>query len=121
MRFKLDENLGTRTRRIFQNAGHEVATVQEEGLQGTSDEHLYEICCAEERCLVTLDLGFAEVTRFPPDQAAGIVIIRVPRNPSLALLEKLVRQFLQLLEQMSVEGKLWIVETGRVRVHQSDE
>ena len=82
------------------------------------DQNLYEVCCKEHRCLVTLDLDFADVTRFPPSSASGIVVIRIPRNPSFALLEQLVRQFLQVLTQMPVEKKLWIVEVGRIRVHQ---
>lgn len=117
MKFKLDENFGTRTQQLFQAAGHEVQTVRSQGLGGCSDQHLYEVCCSERRCLVTLDLDFADVTRFPPAEANGIIVIRVPRNPSLALLEQLARQFLRALTQMPVERKLWIVEIGRIRVH----
>jgi predicted nuclease of predicted toxin-antitoxin system len=120
MRFKLDENFGTRTQYIFKGTGHDVQTVREESLQGASDRRLYEVCCAEQRCLVTLDLDFADVMRFPPEKAGGIAVIRVPRNPSLPLLERLVRQFLHSVEQMPVEKKLWIVEVGRIRVHQTD-
>lgn len=87
MRFKLDENFGTRTQQLFQAVGHKVQTVRDEGLQGSSDRHLYEVCCAEKRCLVTLDLDFADITRFRPAESNGIIVIRVPRNPSLALLE----------------------------------
>ena len=118
MRFKLDENLGTRTQEIFRAAGHEVQTVLSEGLQGCSDQHLYEVCCMEGRCLVTLDLDFSDVLRFPPTEAHGIVVIRVPRNPSVDLLEQLVRQFLESLSRLPLERGLWIVEVGRVRVHQ---
>ena len=118
MKFKLDENFGTRTQQLFRAAGYDVQTVHDEGLQGSSDQYLYEVCCTEKRCLVTLDLDFTDVTRFPPNQADGIVVIRVPRNPSLSLLEKLIRQFLEMLTQMSVEKQLLIVEVGRIRVHQ---
>lgn len=120
MKFKLDENFGTRTQHLFQIAGHDIQTVRDEGFKGCSDHNLYELCCTEQRCLVTLDLDFSDVTRFPPDKTGGIVVIRVPRNSSLALLEQLIRQFLQSLTQMSVEKKLWIVEIGRIRVHQSE-
>ncbi|MEE8392501.1 MAG: DUF5615 family PIN-like protein [Anaerolineae bacterium] len=120
MNFKLDENFGTRTRHLFRSMGHNVQTVRDEGLQGCSDQHLYKVCCIEKRCMITLDLDFADVTRFSPTDANGIVVIRVPRNPSPALLEQLVSQFLQALAQMSVEKSLWIVEVGRIRVHQSE-
>jgi len=120
MKFKLDENFGIRTLEIFRVAGHDIQTVRSQELQGCLDQNLFEICCKEQRCLVTLDLDFADVTRFPPTSASGIVVIRIPRNPSFALLEQLVRQFLQVLTQMPVEKKLWIVEVGRIRIHQSE-
>jgi len=115
MKFKLDENFGTRTQHIFKKAEHDVQTVRQELLQGASDQCIYEVCCKERRCLVTLDLDFSEVTRFPPDKSCGIAVIRLPRNPSLDLLEKL---FLRATSQMPLEGELWIVEIGRIRIYQ---
>ncbi len=121
MKFKLDENFGTRTQQLFRTAGHEVETTRDEGLQGCSDQSLYEACRAGQFCLVTLDLDFADVTRFPPNKANGIVVIRSPRNPSLRMLELLVSQFLAAVAQMSVDKKLWIIESGRIRIHQQEE
>lgn len=120
MKFKLDENLGTRTQDLFCAQGHDVQAVRNQELQGCADAHLYEVCCQEQRCLVTLDLDFADVVRFPPGRAKGIVVIRVPQNPSLSLLEQIIRQFLEASTRMQVDGRLWIVETGRVRIHESD-
>jgi predicted nuclease of predicted toxin-antitoxin system len=121
MKFKLDENFGTRTQQVFREAGHSVQTVRDQGLQGCSDHLLYKACVSEDLCLVTLDLDFADVTRFPPGATNGIVVIRVPQNPSLALLEHLVSQFLQVTTRMSPEKNLWIVEVGRIRIYQSEE
>ena len=121
MNFKLDENFGTRTQGILRAAGHDVKTVRDEGLQGCSDQHLYDVCRSEQRCLVTLDLDFADTIRFQPVQGAGIAVIRLPRNPSLPLLEQLVRQCLEMLTKMSISGRLWVVEIGRIRVHQAPE
>ena len=118
MKFKLDENFGKRTEHVFEEAGHDVQTVRQEALQGSADRHLFDVCAEEQHCLVTLDLDFADVTRFPPAKTGGIVVIRIPRNPSLPLLETMTRQFLSTLEQMPVDRNLWIVEVGRIRVHQ---
>lgn len=120
MKFKLDENFGTRTQELFRSIGHDVETVRSQNLQGCSDQHLYEVCCTENRCLVTLDLDFADVVRFPPSRSSGIVVIRVPHNPSLALLEQMARQFLTAAEQFTIEKRLLIVEVGRIRIHESD-
>jgi hypothetical protein len=70
--------------------------------------------------LVTLDLDFADIVRFQPEKAAGIAVIRVPRNPSLSILESLVRQFIKELDRTPINKKLWIVEIGRIRIHQSN-
>ena len=94
-------------------------TVRDQQLQGSPDRRLFEVCCAEQRCLVTFDLDFSDVVRFPPEESNGIVVIRIPHNPSLPLLEQLIRQFLKALATMPVEKKLWIVESGRIRVHQA--
>ncbi len=121
MKFKLDENFGTRTQELFLSKSHDLGTVCGQGLGGASDSALYRICCEEGRCLVTLDRDFADVTRFPPKRASGIAVIRLPKNATLTLLERLVGQFLAMLSRMSVERQLWIVEPGRIRVHQSPE
>jgi len=120
MRFKLDENFTPRMLRLFHTAGHEAYSVREQGLQGCADQRLYEMCCHEKRCMVTMDLDFSDITRFPPERANGIAVIRVPRNPSLQLLERLVRELLDALTQMPLQNRLWIVEPGRIRVHQSE-
>ena len=64
MNFKLDENLGRRTQQVFPRYGHRADTVVEENLSGTSDQHLFEIWQAEVRCLVSLDMDFADILRF---------------------------------------------------------
>ncbi|MCL4863678.1 MAG: DUF5615 family PIN-like protein [Caldilineaceae bacterium] len=120
MKFKLDENFGTRTQRLFQEAGFDVHTVVQESLQGASDQVVYETCCNEDRCLVTLDLDFSDIVRFPPDQLAGIIVIRAPHNPSLPLLEQMVATVIRYCQDSPIAGQLLIVEVGRIRIHQPE-
>ncbi len=86
-----------------------------------TDSDLYEICRREKRCLVTLDLDFANVLRFSPEEASGIVVIRAPHNPTISLLEELISRFLAKTECLSIESQLWIIEVDRIRVHKSEE
>ena len=118
MKFKLDENLGSRTAGLIAEAGHDVETVAQENLSGTHDGRLLQICIAEGRCLISLDLDFADVLRFPPRNTAGIAALRPPRVASLSLLTGLVRGLLAALQTASIAGRLWVVEAGRIRVYE---
>lgn len=72
MRLKLDENLGTRGAELFRLAGHDVATVPEQNLYSSTDKKLLEACRTEKRCLVTLDLEFANPLTFKPADFEGL-------------------------------------------------
>jgi predicted nuclease of predicted toxin-antitoxin system len=120
MRFKLDENFGTRTQNVFRLEGFDVKTVGEEGLHGITDSELFEVCRKERRCLVTFDLDFSNVLRFPPKRSYGIAIIRLPVSPSLSLLEDIIGRFLRAAKEKPIGRELWIVELDRIRIHQSD-
>jgi predicted nuclease of predicted toxin-antitoxin system len=119
MKFKLDENIGSRSARLFPEAGHDVGTVFQEGLSGAMDEIVFETCIREQRCLLTLDLDFADVVRFPPHKTAGIAVLRLPAHASLSLLERSVGNLLSMLDVEPITGRLWIVEPGRLRVHEN--
>ena len=115
LQIKLDENLGLRGRQLLADAGHDVATVSEQGLTSAPDEELIAVCRRERRCLVTLDLDFSNPFVFPPVDYAGIAVIRLPRWPSPDDLYAAVSTLVTALESDEIEGKLWIIERHRVR------
>ena len=117
MKFKLDENLGSRTAELIVASGHDVQTVSQEKLTGADDKHLFEICASEGRCLIALDLDFADVLRFPPHTGAGVAVLRLTRTVSLNLLTELVRGLLAAIEKEPIAGRLWVIEIGRIRMH----
>lgn len=120
MRIKLDENIGRRGRELLLAAGHDVMTVRDQGLQGATDERVFEACRAEGRVLITLDRDFGQVLRFPPAGTSGVVILDLgPRPGPQALLDRL-KSFLAVLASRPLTGRLWIVEPGRVRIHLAD-
>jgi len=119
VKFKLDENLSRRAADLIRAAGHDVATVGDQGLRGIMDEVLFEVCKRERRALVTLDRDFGQVLRYPPNDSAGTVILELgPRASHAALLDR-VTALLAAIRTRSPEGALWIVEPARLRIHLS--
>jgi predicted nuclease of predicted toxin-antitoxin system len=116
VRIKVDENIGAVGVGLLRERGHDVASVYDQGLSGCTDDRLFEICTAENRTLITLDRDFGHVTRFPPERGAGIVILELGGSASLQLLRNRLNDFLAITSSRSVNGGLWIVEPGRVRV-----
>jgi len=116
MKIKLDENLDVRLVELFERAGHDVATVCSQGLGGGSDERICRACMNEKRVLISHDLDFSNVVRFPPGRAFGIVVLRGP-NQLLATTRRMIRSLLVFLNRNSPVGELWIVEERRVRIY----
>ena len=76
MKFKLDENLPLEIADAFRDSGHEIDSVQSEGLGGASDLTILDRVQTENRILLTLDKGIADIRLFPPAQYPGIVLFR---------------------------------------------
>jgi predicted nuclease of predicted toxin-antitoxin system len=117
MKLKLDENFGLRCIDILSSAGHDVATVAGQEMSGAADENVIQVCHAESRCLVTLDLDFANPLRFKPANYSGIGVIRLSGRASYDELLAAVNTFAKALETESITGKLWIIEIGRIRIY----
>lgn len=118
MRLKLDENVDVRLAVLLRQAGHDVTTVRDQGLCGIADPALYEHCVSEGLILVTLDLDFSNVLRYPPERTPGLVVLRGPDDlfPTVRIL---VGTLVNALTNDTPSGRLWIVEPSRIRIHEA--
>lgn len=71
MKFKTDENMPYEVAEILSKAGHDALTVLCQELGGQSDDRIAEVCKAEGRAIVTLDLDYSDIRAYPPEISRG--------------------------------------------------
>jgi predicted nuclease of predicted toxin-antitoxin system len=118
MKLKLDENLGLHGKSLLEADGHDVMTVAEQQMSGAEDERVFEVCQNEGRVLVTLDHDFGQTLRFPPEATAGIVVLECKGRVSPTMILGRMRELATALRTQQNQGELWIVEPGRIRIHE---
>lgn len=116
MRFKVDENLPPEVVSLLSDTGHDAHSVWDEALNGKPDALVAEACQRGNRALLTLDLGFADIRTYPPEDFAGLIVLRL-QNQSRAHVVSVCTRLLPLLAASEVlEGYLLIVDEFGVRI-----
>jgi len=115
MKFKTDENLPAEAAALLRATGHDATGVLDEGLGGKNDSIIGDFCKREARVLVTLDLGFADIRAYPPQEGPGCIVLRLRHQDRSRIMEAL-RRIIPLIEQEVLTKRLWIVDETRVRI-----
>jgi predicted nuclease of predicted toxin-antitoxin system len=115
MKFKIDENLPDEIADLLKRAGYDALTVSDQNLSGIADPEIISICNSEERALISLDLGFANIHIYPPENLPGLIVLRLKSQDKPHVLEVFSR-FISTLSGEPVTGNLWIVEENRIRI-----
>jgi predicted nuclease of predicted toxin-antitoxin system len=116
-RFKLDENMPDAAASVLRESGHDVMSVHQQQMGGRPDQQVMEVCRQEGRVLVTLDLDFADIRAYPPDSCPGVIVLRLARQDTPAVVSVLSR-LLTLFETESIERRLWIADESTVRIRE---
>ena len=97
MKFKFDENLPADMGALLGADGHDAHSVLDENLRGAADTSVARACQDEQRILITLDLDFADITTYPPQDFHGIIVLRLAHQDRDAVL-KIMPRILTLLQ-----------------------
>ena len=94
--------------------GFDAETVWDEDLSGADDSVIAAQVRSEGRILLTLDLDFADIQAYPPDQHPGMIVLRI-KNQDKPTVVAYVRRIAAALNRRSPIGELWIVQKDRIR------
>jgi len=115
VKFKFDENLPSDLGALLRADGHDAHSVLDEDLRGTADPSIAKVCQDEQRILITLDLDFANIKNYPPQDYPGIIVLRLARQDRDTVLA-IIPRILALLQTEPISQRLWIVDDNRTRI-----
>ena len=115
MKLKLDENLSRHLKLRLQPLGHDVLTAADEGLLSRPDTVIAKAAKEEGRVLLTLDVEFADLRKYPPGQHPGIVLFRFKSLGPMTV-NRLIETFVRETDLGSFAGCIVIVEELKIRI-----
>lgn len=115
MRFLLDANMPRATLAALRAFGHTADHVRDIGLGEATDERIAASAVEGAAVLVSRDLDFADVRRFPPQETQGILVLRLPDDTRADEIAAVMVRFLSTSMVARLPGHLVILERDRVR------
>src|SRR3970040_1315025 len=112
LRFLIDEDVPRSTTRALHDAGFDVVNVHDAGLQGKSDDEIFGYAQSESRLLLTCDMGFSNILKFPPPQNYGILVVRIPDSEPVDVFNREVLRSVREVGE-SLSHHLAIIEVGK--------
>jgi len=115
-KFVVDEDMPKSTSRLLRDKGFEAMDVRDCGLRGKSDEDVFNFAQSEGAVILTGDLGFGNLRKFPLGSHSGIVFAHFPNEISTAELNRQISREIDNLTEDDFKGNLIILEPGKIRV-----
>jgi predicted nuclease of predicted toxin-antitoxin system len=115
-RFLVDEDMPRSLARALREAGFEADDVRDVGLRGKPDERIFAYAMEHSLAILTGDLGFGNILRFPPNDHAGIIVCRFPNEWSPSKINEVVLTGVRSFIAEPLTASIVIIEPGRVRV-----
>jgi predicted nuclease of predicted toxin-antitoxin system len=115
VKLKLDENLSRHLKPVLIAQGHDVLAAADENLLSRPDTEIASAATTEQRMLLTLDVEFADLRKYPPGSHPGIVLFRPVSLDPLSV-NSFIADFVGSTDLRRLVGCVAAVEPGRVRV-----
>lgn len=70
-KFVIDEDIARSTGKVLAETGHEIIDIRDQGLRGSEDEQIFRFAQSKKAILLTGDVGFGNLTKFPLGRPHG--------------------------------------------------
>lgn len=117
--FLIDEQLPRSLARDIVAVGLVAVHVVDAGLRGQPDDRILLYASDGRLALITCDMGFADLRRFPIGAHAGILVGRFPDELSIDARKRILLEAIRSLDLRLASGSLLVIEPGSVRIRRS--
>ncbi len=115
MKLKLDENLSRHLKLVLAELGHDVLTAADENLLSHPDTEIARAAKNEQRMLLTLDVEFADLRKYPPGSHPGVILFR-PLSLSPLSVNAFITDFVRRTDLDKLAACVAVVDPVHVRV-----
>lgn len=115
-KFIIDEDMPRSTGKILKEYGYNVKDIRDYGLRGADDDEIFKFAQKEKSVILTGDINFGNILRFPLGSHFGIVVAHFPNEVSTVEINRqLIGKFKELSED-DLKGNLIIIEPMKIRI-----
>jgi predicted nuclease of predicted toxin-antitoxin system len=101
---------------LLQSLGVDACDVRDVGLKGASDAEIFEYAQKEERVILTRDVEFGSIIKYPPQNHHGVIVIRLPNTYVRDQILLVIRKFFTKIGKEELTHKIVIVEADNYRI-----
>lgn len=113
LKFLLDADMPKSSAQVIQNLGFEIEDVRDIGMRAAKDREIMDYAFKNNKIIITRDLDFGEVLRYP--QHPGAIILRLPYGFTSKEINERLREFFMSINEKDLIGAIMIVELSRYR------
>ena len=115
-RFVIDEDMPRSTARFLREWNYMAIDIRDCGLRGSDDDVIYQFAQDNQSALITGDMHFSNIMRFPLGRHFGIVIVHFPNEVSTNEINRQLIERFKHLTNDDFNGNLVIIEPGKTRI-----
>ena len=112
-RFLLDADMLRSSAEVIRSMGFDVQDVRDLGMRYAKDQEIIDYALDKDRVVITRDLDFGEILRYP--EHPGAIILRLPFGSAVKDVNQALLDFLSSVKNEVLQHAIIIVELGRYR------
>ena len=112
----VDEDLPRSTAAMLKSLGIDALDLRDIGLKGSTDAEVFEYAQNEGRIIITRDVEFGNILKYPIQNHCGVIIIRIPNTYIRDDILKIIRDFFHKVDKDKLMNSLVILEAEKYRI-----